>query len=180
MWKITDIFIHWYERLYHWCVSIIVMGIFIKSIWGNLFVISTPTDEYWGYEKIVIYNSFFAVSSQNFIKMIWAPLSLIPHLNHTILCYVINIGKFRSLMYCERRLLCVEKTTYLIAIFSLRQQNYYKMIWAPLSFMHQQSYDVLIYKINSGKFSYCMYHERWILGVWKKCSFFFNFFIFSL
>ena len=64
-----------------------------------------------------------------------------------------------------------EKYADLAGIFSTLQSNLDRLIWAPLSLMHQLNLEVDIYKINIGECISSMYHGREILGVWKKYSF---------
>ena len=145
IWNFTKIFINWYERLYHWCVSIIAMLIFIKSMVGSSITLSIAREGYWVYEKVVIYSSFFEFSSQNFIK--WYERLYHWYASNILKLIFIKwiLGSSFSLCIMREEYWVYEKYHILMliyAFFPFSRYNLYNSIWAPLSFMHQQHPDV--------------------------------------
>ena len=109
--------------------------------------------------------------------MIWAPLLLMHQHNLDDGLYKINSGKFIYHMYHGRWRLYVCIVVQFEWNFSFSHYILYNSIWAPLSLMHQQNFDVENYKIFIGECIYSMYCGREILSVWKIFAFMFNFLV---
>ena len=97
-------FIKWYERLYHWYLSDILILLFIKLLAGSSLIVIITREEFWVYDKILIFVQFYAIFhflAILFYKFIWAPLAFLYQQNYDVYINKIHIGEYICFMYHE-------------------------------------------------------------------------------